>query len=192
LTGDHGVKDFNIVSKGDGDAEDIGQDDVGGEEGKEREEKGEAGKEVDTQKGPEGEEEGEGIQRLEKGAKKEELSIGFALQGGGGRGQGGLERGDGRNVRAELLVHGGLLDDALEGSGGVTLRLKGGGIVPLGKPMGEGGPCGIRLKTKGGRKLFGFDHVSHPDDREKVGTGRLALCLARSSRRPRLTATALL
>ena len=75
LSGYHGVKDLDVVSQGDGNAEDVGQDEVGGEEGEKREEEGETGEEVDAQEGPEREDEREGIEGLEEGTKEEEFSI---------------------------------------------------------------------------------------------------------------------
>lgn len=127
LSGYHRVKDFDIITQGDGYAEDIGQDEVGGEEGEKGEEEGETGKKVDAEKGPEREEEGDRVERLKKGTEEEELAIRFAFERGGGHGQGRFQGGDGGKVGADLLIDG-LLYNALEGGGGLAFGLKGRGI----------------------------------------------------------------
>lgn len=69
------MKDLDIITQGDGYAEDIGKDEVGSEESEKREEEGETGKKVDAEEGPEREEEGDSVEGLKKGTEEEELAI---------------------------------------------------------------------------------------------------------------------
>ena len=88
LAGEKRMEKRYIIGKCERDTEDIVEDKVGGEEGKEGQEKGEAGEEIDAEEGPEGEKEGECIKGLEKGTKKEKFPVrlSFQVRGGGQKG----------------------------------------------------------------------------------------------------------
>jgi len=77
------LKEGEIIGEGDGQAKNVGQNQVGKQERQERKQERQARQEIGTQKGPTCQEEGDGIEGLGQGGEEQKLSIGITLQLGG-------------------------------------------------------------------------------------------------------------
>jgi hypothetical protein len=73
------MEDRDVILESDGKADHVGENQIRSQESQKGEEQGHAWKEINTEKGPEGEDKGYRIERLEERAEKEEFSVGFTL-----------------------------------------------------------------------------------------------------------------